>query len=323
MSTREAILEGVSEAARVKDLVPQSFGSAVDVTGVIVSMEIPVLFRPLRGLWGATVSVGEKKGILVNSKIGRPVQRFTLAHELGHVVMGHELSFDESLDFSPTHSGKPDVEVSANAFAAELLASPTLIKATAKRHGWSPKDLTQPGWIYQLSLRLGISFAAACWTLAEMKVVSRYQAQMFAEAGPKSLKHDLVSPSLLDDPWADVWVLTEADSLGAIEAGPFDVFKLVIRESVSSGFQWEFATDHHDYTVVEDYRVVGTKYGSLSDRIIVLKYSESARHRLLLRHVRPWNEQVAQTFLLDVDTRGKETGGLPRRIRESLMAAVA
>ncbi|MCL2573717.1 MAG: ImmA/IrrE family metallo-endopeptidase [Defluviitaleaceae bacterium] len=57
-------------------------------------------------------------------------QRFTLAHEIGHFCLGH--SEDNDTYFRPrdinSSSGKDEYEVSANAFAAELLVPEKLIK---------------------------------------------------------------------------------------------------------------------------------------------------------------------------------------------------
>jgi len=40
-----------------------------------------------------------------------------------------------------------------------------LVVAHARRHKWSKRDLVIPDTVYQLSLRLGASYAATCWAL--------------------------------------------------------------------------------------------------------------------------------------------------------------
>ena len=66
----------------------------IDVFGMLVVRDIPVMFRPLKNLLGAYVD-HRGQGVMVTTQRQLPVQRFTAAHELGHAALGHDASLDE------------------------------------------------------------------------------------------------------------------------------------------------------------------------------------------------------------------------------------
>lgn len=146
---RTDVLNAVSTASSIHARFPTIPGASFDVIGASIDLGIPVLYRPLKGLWGATVHVGDRRGVLINTKVGRPIQRFTLAHELGHVLLGHRTSFDQDgfADGRLQDPSRAPEERAANAFASELLASPDLITAVARQHNWSKNALTDPARI--------------------------------------------------------------------------------------------------------------------------------------------------------------------------------
>lgn len=83
-------------------------------TAVIVT-ELP------EAVAGACCTNGAGAIVWVNGAHSLPRQRFTLAHELGHLWIGHEVGVE--VDDIPTLSGVTTnpVEIEANAFAAEFL----------------------------------------------------------------------------------------------------------------------------------------------------------------------------------------------------------
>lgn len=129
MTRREEILCAVSEAATLFAESPIRARTSFDIIGAVSQQNVPLLFRPLDKLWGAFVSVNDKeRGIIVTTNLGLSVQRFTLAHELGHMVLGHQSSFDEKIGFAGRHAprSRPAQEAAADTFASELLAPKSL-----------------------------------------------------------------------------------------------------------------------------------------------------------------------------------------------------
>ena len=200
MNQREEILRGVSEAAKVQ-AEPQAKDNeraSFDVIGAVLDRGVPLLFQPLDKLWGAFVNCGSERGIIVTSKLPLSVQRFTLAHELGHLLLGHASSFDHEVKFAGRNATnwRNAQEAGADAFAAELLAPRMLLLRAAERHGWTKATLERPQTIYQLSLRLGISYKATCWALVSAKVLPRARAQRLQEMKVKELKRPLAPNGL-------------------------------------------------------------------------------------------------------------------------------
>lgn len=69
----------------------------------------------------------KRPAIIFNSKDPTVRQRFTIAHELGHYVLGHGTSPRDAFDDSMRKTKSPR-ERAANLFAAHLLMPPTLVK---------------------------------------------------------------------------------------------------------------------------------------------------------------------------------------------------
>lgn len=75
----------------------------------------------LRGSDGFVTKIGGKKAIYLNEQKGTTQRRrFTLAHELGHVVLNHPLKPLVYRNSESDHNQKPE-EVQANVFARDLL----------------------------------------------------------------------------------------------------------------------------------------------------------------------------------------------------------
>src|SRR4051812_15051476 len=98
MTPREAILTGGREAARLHSVLHTQeeltrTRGPVDVFGALLKNEAAVIFRPLEGLLGACLS-RPARGVIISTQRPLSVQRFTGAHELGHIAMHHDISLD-------------------------------------------------------------------------------------------------------------------------------------------------------------------------------------------------------------------------------------
>lgn len=68
---------------------------------------------------GATLNIGSNWYIIVDNTASVPVQRFTAAHELGHILLGHMMV--DKIRYR-TFDKRTEEEQSADMFAARLLA---------------------------------------------------------------------------------------------------------------------------------------------------------------------------------------------------------
>ena len=141
VDSRTAILAGAKAAHAlhrdlgIKEQIERSGGGRVDVFCAIAKLGATLMFQPLDKLLGAYLP-GDEAGVLITTKRPLPVQRFTGAHELGHLYMRHEPSLDDEniLRRSPfSTSGRlTRQEREADAFASMFLAP-----------AWSHKDLAR------------------------------------------------------------------------------------------------------------------------------------------------------------------------------------
>jgi predicted secreted protein len=322
---REEILRATVEAAGILSRFPVGNRTSFDIVGAVTVLDIPLLFRPLTGLWGAAITVADGiRGVLVTTKLGFSVQRFTLAHELAHVLLRHQTSLDETIGFAGRFGAdsRPTEELAADTFASELLAPRALMLAASTRHGWTRQALVDPQNIYQLSLRLGVSFQAACWALAAHNVVSQATALLLQRQRVKDLKLALAAESLIQNPWADVWRLTTGDTGALLEAGPDDIFAVHLQDKASAGYLWELLDLGPYGHLLEERTTDAVSYGAPASRIVFLRFTSPGVHRLLFEHRRPWNKQAVEHIDIAIDNYGKEQGGFARRVRDQALAAV-
>lgn len=108
--------------------------------------------------------------VLINSDKPRVRRRFTIAHELGHLALGHlhggEVVVDETV------RGRSPREREANAFAAGLLMPEEGVKG-----GWERLEQRlgkQPGpidWIVWLAASFGVSDQSAAYRLVNLRLI--------------------------------------------------------------------------------------------------------------------------------------------------------
>lgn len=329
MNKHDEILRGVSEAAKVLAAPPakDTGRTSFDVIGAVLDRGVPLMFRPLDKLWGAFVNYGADRGIVVTSKLPLSVQRFTLAHELGHLLLGHESSFDDTVEFAgrnATHWKNPQ-EAGADAFAAELLAPKALLRQAAKRHGWTKAMLDTPETIYQLSLRLGISYKAACWALVSAKVIPRRRAEQLQDVKVKKIKRPLAPPDHhQSNSWADVWTIDQGDSGLAIEAGPDDLFAVCVADHASAGFVWNLVDAEGNARIIgQSNSALPQGYGERSQRTIYVEFNSPGLHSLIFEHTRPWSRSTLERIEVHVDDYGKERQGWSRREKRQTLQVAA
>ena len=325
MNFREEVLKATREAADIRSRFPVGQRTSFDVVGAATSLGVQVLFRPLQKLWGAFIMAGESPGVLVTTNLDLSIQRFTVAHELGHYLLHHGTRLDDaqSVSFAGrlAPASHPVEERAADTFASELLSSRSLMLATSQRHGWKKETFADPINIYQLALRLGLSFQAACWGLAAQRVISQRRAAELSEGSVKELKHALAPKALISNPWANVWRLTAADAGSFFEAAPDDLFAISLEDAASSGFVWELVDNGSSGRILEEQTDVGTRmYGSSTSRTVFLRFDQPGTHRLVFEHRRPWSKETLSHIDLEITNYGKELPGLARQIRERALA---
>src|SRR3954451_2360519 len=220
----------------------ESRGGNVDVFRAIYALDLPLLLRPLQGLLGAYLSEPAPR-VLVTTQRPMSIQRFTAAHELGHFSLRHQPSLDdESILRRMPMAGEATSElqeVEADAFAVEFMMPRWLIQWHAQRQGWTVADFRRPNRVYQLSLRIGASYEATCWTLVRHRPIAPAAARELLDTEPRELKAGLLESYRPKDYRGDVWLLTERDAGTRIDGSRNDLFVLRVEEHSGGGYLWD------------------------------------------------------------------------------------
>ena len=135
---------------------------------------VPVVVAGLPGkVAGCCVKSGGNSLLFVNGLeyVGR--QRFTLAHEYGHHVMGHEGMPPDSTETVVQLFARSPMEVQANAFAAEFLAPAAGVKAMVDGE---PTLET----LARIAERFGVSMESALWRVNNLGLTRR-DAELLVE----------------------------------------------------------------------------------------------------------------------------------------------
>lgn len=130
----------------------------VKVTALCREMGIQVhLFTPTDGNDGVSTIVDGQAHILVSNQCQPARQRFTIAHELGHILLGHVGAY-QLVNREPSSKDNP-IEQAANVFASRILAPACVLWALDARTPEQIADLCQ------------ISYQAACFRAERMALL--------------------------------------------------------------------------------------------------------------------------------------------------------
>jgi Zn-dependent peptidase ImmA (M78 family) len=144
----------------------------VDLSAIAQRLGVEIrLFELGAEVSGILYRDGDRKVVVVNNKHSNVRQRFTIAHELGHLILhkGEPVHVDEGFRVNlrdPRSATAEEVEeIEANAFAANLLMPSTWLKRDIDSDQLDPGDEEQLG---KLAARYGVSLHAMALRLASL-----------------------------------------------------------------------------------------------------------------------------------------------------------
>src|SRR5258708_5361699 len=118
-----ARIQSLQTAAREHGRLHTNVRKRIDIFNILYQRGIWIMYQPL-DLYGAFLSVGDGSGVLINVKHPPNLQRYTAAHEYGHIVMKHGpcvMEHEEEVLRNPYYSSQQEIE--AQTFAAHFLRS--------------------------------------------------------------------------------------------------------------------------------------------------------------------------------------------------------
>lgn len=321
----EARLQAAAAAKRIHRALDMQqriseMGGQIDVFEAIAELDIALIFKPLSSALGLCLP-NPLRGIMVTTKRTLQIQRFTAAHELGHVTLDHRGSIDkEILERGPLGpSGGRDIqEIEADAFAAEFLLPRWLYRYHIRAQDWTLGHLKNPDIVYQLSLRMGASYDATCWGLLGHQILQRADVDILRKEKVANLKGRLGEDHRPGNSWADVLKITEKDGGARLTGDPDDLIRIELEEAASSGYRWSAKELlEAGYEILEDSSVFSLEpllYGAGSRRKLIARPPGLGTTTLALRETQSWRdpEPSDPTFAVQLSLYGKETGGHSR-----------
>ncbi|MEV4011922.1 XRE family transcriptional regulator [Nonomuraea angiospora] len=163
LATAHAAQKGIA-LWRCKDLA----GAVEAAFGVDVRVH-----RLADGFDGLSWSDDHSSLIVVGTSEVPARQRFTIAHELGHLLAGDDQGLHVDADIHDTdHKSKPS-EKRANTFAAELLLPAEMLREKAHGITWSLEAFAM------LACELWVSPSTLAWKLFNLQLIDKTQCDFF------------------------------------------------------------------------------------------------------------------------------------------------
>lgn len=331
---RTAIMQASASASALherhdsKNRLVERIGG-LDVYRLAEEIDIPVMFAKLSGLLGAYICDGPP-GIAISTERGPSIQRFTCAHELGHHELKHESTFDyeSSVGFDGGSPSDKIKETQADVFASHLLMPTWLLADRAKDLRAAGMFLDSPVTVYQLSLRVGTSYAATLHTLIARNLIKPELGSAFKKITPKSIKQRLLRDYAPTDWHRDVWILTAEDDGEEVQARSADTLLIKVRELASAGYLSQVQTSDpahaktvatwHDAALVDHQRV-----GGPVQFVAAVDVGEVGAGNVSVTQRRPWESEasgISQVKIeLDVFER---SAGLSREAKKDRIALI-
>lgn len=179
----------------------------------------PVVLFPLpEQIAGCVTPTSGAPIVWVNGTQFPPRQRFTLAHEFGHVRCGHDGRV--AVDTFATLSGvtTDSREIQANAFAAEFLAPADGVRAMVRGE---PTLET----VVQVAARFGLSTIASLYRLNTLGLTTRY----------KRLK-DEIDTGVHEEVWGRLDPATLDDRIGRLTENDLPLLSPTLENSALAAF---------------------------------------------------------------------------------------
>lgn len=302
----------------------------VDVFEVAARQGVFLAFRPLGKLGAAIIAEPHTApGIIVNSNHPLSRQRYSVAHELGHLFFKHPSTLDYTdLLERGRATAKTDEEKLAESFASWFLMPPDLLDAYTARRGL--QRISTPEQVYQLSLFLGTSYESTVHHLRYSRRATSQRADAWLEERPQAIKARLCAGFEPESWRSDVHMLDESDDKTSRLARAGDRVIVDLQEIPSSGYRWRLS-DNAAVSVLSDEYVAQyavapdtVRTGALRTRRFVLALEDVEQRvdaALILNQSRAWRQdEVARTFKIDITIEAKQRLGFPLRYLQEIAA---
>jgi Zn-dependent peptidase ImmA (M78 family) len=301
MSQAQVIAAASGAALQAHHLYAIPRDKRVDVFGVLRTAASEVFFRPLKKVCGAYLPGDDQApAVLINSNLPLSRQRYTAAHEFGHLFLKHStVSLDETVGVSLEERRHWSQEENiAETFAAFFLMPAALIETSLRELRLSNLDAQT---IYLLALKMGSSYQATVNHLQTLKKLTFAEAAKLRKIQPKSIKKTLRP---LAAGIHDVWMLDEHWNGQPLYPAVEDTIVLHLNEIPTSGYSWVWQNRSASLRVVRDGFAdePGEEIGGSRVRELILEVSPaSGATKIDLQRRQPWDSTSEPSDHFSVD----------------------
>jgi Zn-dependent peptidase ImmA (M78 family)/predicted secreted protein len=209
----------------------------IDVFSLCERLGLWLAFFSLDDLLGAFIPEGSG-GILVTTERPVTMQRYTVAHELGHWRLGHTegpaLDGEEQVLGATTN----ETELLAQIFASALLMPPPLVFGVLRR--LELRSELQPIHAYTVAREAGVSYEAAVRQLANLEIIAPSRIPDLLDTAPLKIKTEIGHGRRPLVGTADVWPVDEHWDGHRLSVRVDDEAIIALPENRSTGYRWEF-----------------------------------------------------------------------------------
>ena len=258
----------------------------IDVFGMLVDRDIPVMFRPLKNLLGAFIDdprqgrhrdhAAAAPGAAVHGRARTRPCRARPRDQPGRRGDSRRRSLFVAGTRATTRGrSRPTPS------RPQLLTPQWLIVQHMKRQGWR-RDLDRPGHRLPARAPDGVELLGDLLrTRREQAASTRRRARQLLKVKPKAIKQRLAKPYEPENWYGDVWLITERDNGMVLEGSRSDLVVLKFLEHGGSGYVWQFG-DLADagLAIVEDGRAAEPDeqhIGGVVFRTVIAESAEVAR----------------------------------------------
>jgi Zn-dependent peptidase ImmA (M78 family)/predicted secreted protein len=331
-SYRDAHIAGIRAARVAARELNLEDAPWIDAFDAVIRAGAFLVFQPLRTLFGVFLpkfETGDAPGVMINVKHPLNLQRYTAAHELGHLWMGHESSLDTEAEIlglrARSNVRTSPVEVAAEVFAAHLLMPLHRVLPRMRAQGYQQQDLRNPEAAYALSLWFGVSYRAMVRHLTNLKQVSPGLAEQLLKTPPKAIKQGVIEGGELASWRADVWPLTERESGELLHVKVGDELSITLPSHAAGGYLWDSSSVDDQAFEIVAFDDVGHGSGEVDRRVVGAAPMRRARirvksdgsHGLSLAERRPWqgSGSIAHEFHLTIVGMSQPQIGAAEQLR--------
>lgn len=246
---RQIRLDAGREATRLRRELGLADDESADPFQAVHELGLWLVFNELDDLLGAMSREGAG-GIMINPLRPLGMQRYTVAHELGHWRMHQDarMTWDRDAEIMTSPAR---IEREAQAFAASFLMPRRLLNSSLRKAGVGANDQLRPEQAYLMSRDVGVSYTALVHELANIQKITARNRNLLLKTRVRDIKVSLGGTGTSDS-GSHVWPVDRTADTTVYPLVEGDELAVFVAESPATGYRWSFNTDSGPLELIRD-----------------------------------------------------------------------